>query len=286
LLLRGAIERHLDGAVTVLETSGDTVDRRDTLVVLQDLSERDALARTRVEFVANASHELRTPLASLSGFIETLSGPAKNDPVARERFLGIMAEQAARMSRLIDDLLLLSRVEMRAHVAPTAVVDLNAVVADAMKPLARAAQTANKTLSIVPSPVAIRVLGEHDELIQAVQNLVQNALKYGRPGGTVTVHVSETANGPSRTPRAVISIADDGPGISAEHLPRLTERFYRVSTAASRNTGGTGLGLAIVKHIAARHRGKLDIASEVGKGSTFTISLPASHGAQGGKAAT
>lgn len=273
-VLREAVERHLDGTATDLATSRNDPGAREILVILQDLSEREALARTRVEFVANASHELRTPLASLSGFIETLAGPARDDPAARDRFLMIMAEQAARMTRLIDDLLLLSRVEMRAHVQPTGRVDLNAVLADASKPLARAAQASGKTLRIAPSPVPIIVLGEHDELLQAVQNLIQNALKYGVANGTVQASIAVASEVGGQPGWVQIRISDDGPGIASEHLPRLTERFYRVSTSASREKGGTGLGLAIVKHIAARHRGKLAIESELGKGSTFTIALP------------
>ena len=274
LHVRGGVERHLDGAVTALAPSGVSGRPAEFLIVLQDLSERDALARTRVEFVANASHELRTPLASLSGFIETLSGPARNDPAARERFLAIMAAQAARMTRLIDDLLLLSRVEMRLHVVPTMIVDLNEVIADAVRPLARLAEAAGTTLACAPSPIAVKVRGDHDELIQAVQNLVQNALKYGRAKGMVTVRAFQKTDPRERSAWAAISVRDDGPGIPAEHLPRLTERFYRVSTVTSREKGGTGLGLAIVKHIAARHRGKLEILSEVGQGSTFTILMP------------
>jgi two-component system, OmpR family, phosphate regulon sensor histidine kinase PhoR len=276
--VRGPIERHLHGAATRLASQGQSKQEADTastiLLVLQDISERDALARMRMEFVANASHELRTPLASLSGFIETLQGPAKDDPNARERFLGIMAEQAARMRRLIDDLLLLSRVEMRAHVTPTERADLNAVVAEAIKPLSGQAEASGTTLTVVTAATAPHVRGDHDELVQAVQNLVQNALKYGRPKGTVTVQVLSPEDSRGAVPSVAISITDDGPGIAAEHLPRLTERFYRVSTAASREKGGTGLGLAIVKHIVTRHQGRLEITSTVGRGSTFEIHLP------------
>ena len=277
--VRGPIERHLQGTVTrlVSQTQRGEQDAVSTiLLVLQDISERDALARMRMEFVANASHELRTPLASLSGFIETLQGPAKGDPNARERFLAIMAEQAARMRRLIDDLLLLSRVEMRAHVSPTGSVDLNAILAEAIKPLTRQADPSGATLTVIAAATAPQVRGDHDELVQAVQNLVQNALKYGAPKGTVTVRVSTPDDDGARrpVPTVVISVSDDGPGIAPEHLPRLTERFYRVSTAASREKGGTGLGLAIVKHIVTRHQGRLEITSTVGKGSTFAIHLP------------
>ncbi len=277
--MRGPIERHLQGTATrlVSPTQPESDSAVSTiLLVLEDISERDALARTRMEFVANASHELRTPLASLSGFIETLQGPAKDDPDARERFLGIMADQAARMRRLIDDLLLLSRVEMRAHVTPTEQVDLTAVVADAVTPLMRQAETSGVTLQVDATATPLRVRGDHDELVQAVQNLVQNALKYGNPKGNIIVRLlAPGGGGPAAViPTAVISVTDDGPGIAPEHLPRLTERFYRVSTAASREKGGTGLGLAIVKHIVTRHQGSLDITSAAGKGSTFAVRLP------------
>ena len=274
LNVRGPIERRLEGTATSLNQLNGAWAGPAILVILQDLSERDALTRMRVEFIANASHELRTPLASLSGFIETLSGPAKNDPAARERFLGIMSEQAARMRRLIDDLLVLSRVEMRAHLAPTAVVDLNLVMSDAVAPLKAVAAQNNITLTALPSDTAMRVRGDHDELIQAIQNLVQNAIKYGRAGGSVAVQVSAGASPPGQDIRARLSVTDDGPGIPAEHLPRLTERFYRVNTASSREKGGTGLGFAIVKHIASRHWGRLEIVSEPDRGSTFTLSLP------------
>jgi two-component system, OmpR family, phosphate regulon sensor histidine kinase PhoR len=266
LMIRGPVERRLEGAATALVGHGG--DDAYILVVLQDLSERDALARMRVEFVANASHELRTPLTSLAGFIETLSGSAKDDPVARLRFLGIMGEQAARMRRLIDDLLLLSRVEMRAHLAPTQTVDLNSVVGDAIKVMGPLAQDLQTALQFTPLTHELLVRGDHDELVQAVQNLIQNAIKYGRPAGHVAI-TTALADG-----RARVSVTDDGPGIAAEHLPRLTERFYRVSTPSNRDKSGTGLGLAIVKHIASRHHGRLDISSEPGHGATFSIWLP------------
>jgi two-component system, OmpR family, phosphate regulon sensor histidine kinase PhoR len=284
LVQRGPVERRLEGAATALSNTNTKTERAAPtfLVTLQDLSERDALARMRVEFVANASHELRTPLASLAGFIETLSGPAKNDPVARERFLGIMADQAARMTRLIDDLLALSRVEMRAHVTPTAMVDVNLLIEDAAEPLEQLAAKTGTTLTCQPSSGQLLVRGDHDELIQAVHNLIQNAIKYGKPGGgTVRVQAVQAAARQGQGPRALIQVIDDGPGIPAEHLPRLTERFYRVNTASSRDKGGTGLGLAIVKHIASRHQGKLEIVSAIGQGSSFTISIPAATGASG-----
>jgi two-component system, OmpR family, phosphate regulon sensor histidine kinase PhoR len=270
-------ERHLDGAVTRLKGFGGHAGIPALLIVLQDISEREALARMRMEFVANASHELRTPLTALSGFIETLRGPAKNDEVKRERFLGIMTEQAQRMSRLIDDLLMLSRVEMRVHLAPTAIADLNLVGAECVRIFSAHAQGDGTTLSLEPLEGGAYVQGDHDELVQAAQNLVQNALKYGRPGGRVILRVVSSGR---ESPRMVrLNVTDDGPGIAAEHLPRLTERFYRVSTAASREKGGTGLGLAIVKHIATRHGGRVEVASSPGEGSIFTLAIPAARAA-------
>lgn len=244
------------------------------LAVIRDASEMERLAQMRADFIANASHELRTPLASLHGFVETLQGPARDDAVARDRFLAIMATQSSRMTRLIDDMLSLSRVEMRSHVPPTGVVDIKDVaqfVVNAMEPLAAACQ-ASISLERFDEPVAIR--GDRDEIVQVIQNLVHNALKYGRPrGGNVTVKLARVSHGIRDRKRIQIAVVDDGPGIPAEHLPRLTERFYRVNPMLSRDRGGTGLGLAIVKNIIARHRGELSIHSEEGRGSTFTITF-------------
>ena len=243
--------------------------RPRVIVALHDLTEQDRLGRMRVDFVANASHELRTPLASLVGFIETLQGRASTDPAAQARFLGIMSEQAARMSRLVEDLLSLSRVEMREHLAPRTAIDLNETVGAAIQALEPVAHASGATLSLSQCDGPAIVLGETDEIVQVVQNLVQNAIKYGRPGGTVEVTVRRIRQGP--TMRLAVAVRDEGPGIAPDHLPRLTERFYRVNAKSSREKGGTGLGLAIVKHIANRHRGELRIASELGKGSTFTF---------------
>jgi two-component system, OmpR family, phosphate regulon sensor histidine kinase PhoR len=240
------------------------------VLIMDDLTEGRRIERVRVDFVANASHELRTPLASLAGFIETLQGPARDDPDARERFLRIMHDQATRMSRLIADLLSLSRIELKAHVRPSDPVDLAAIVrhvTDALEPLAR---DLGVTIEARLPPSRVMVAGERDELIQVVENLVENACKYGQSGKRVVVTLapgSATA-GPS------VSIRDFGPGIAAEHLPRLTERFYRVDVEASRQHRGTGLGLAIVKHIVARHGGRLTVESEPGDGAEFTVTFP------------
>jgi two-component system, OmpR family, phosphate regulon sensor histidine kinase PhoR len=239
------------------------------VIALRDLTEQDRLGRMRADFVANASHELRTPLASLVGFIETLQGRASDDPAARARFLGIMGQQAARMSRLVDDLLSLSRVEMREHVPPRTAIDLNDTIGATVQALEPVARAAGATLAFSPCDGPAVVLGETDEIMQVVQNLVQNALKYGAPGHPVTVTVRREAGRP--TSRIAVAVRDEGAGIAPEHLPRLTERFYRVNAKSSREKGGTGLGLAIVKHIINRHRGELRIESELGKGSTFTF---------------
>ena len=238
------------------------------LLSFRDLTQERRLAQMRTDFVANASHELRTPLASLLGFIDTLQGPARSDAAAREKFLKIMGEQARRMSRLVDDLLSLSRIELRLHLQPQTRVDLAAIVAqvcDAMTPLA---QERNVALRLQRDGPEVCVLGDRDELIRVVENLVENALKYGASGKRVEVALSTAAGD------AIVSVRDFGPGIAPEHLPRLTERFYRVDVEKSRGQGGTGLGLALVKHILARHRGTISIESELGKGAIFTVRIP------------
>ncbi|GJD94133.1 ATP-binding protein [Methylobacterium iners] len=246
----------------------------NVVLFLHDLTSARRLEAMRVDFVANASHELRTPLASLLGFIETLQGPARNDVPARERFLGIMKAQAQRMTRLIDDLLSLSRIELREHVAPTQAVDLGGIarqMVDTQGPLARARGV---TITVEAPEPAYPVLGERDELLRVVENLVENAVKYGGDGGTVTVSLARQAAQGVRKRQIALSVSDEGPGIAPEHIPRLTERFYRVDVASSREQGGTGLGLAIVKHIVNRHRGKLVIESAPGAGTTVRALLP------------
>lgn len=245
------------------------------VLTLHDETNQQRLERMRVDFVANASHELRTPLASLSGFIETLQGPAKNDTVARQRFLEIMRLQAVRMSRLIDDLLSLSRIELNAHVRPSTTLDVRPVVAQTLDALGPLAKENGVTLVVSLPNEPQRVRGERDELYRVVENLVENAIKYGAPGGEVRVKVSREPPKEGVPETVAIMVSDDGPGIPDEHLPRLTERFYRVDTVSSREKGGTGLGLAIVKHILARHRGRLSIESKVGEGSIFTARLDA-----------
>jgi two-component system phosphate regulon sensor histidine kinase PhoR len=244
-------------------------------VVLSDRTRERALERMRADFVANASHELRTPLASLIGFIDTLRGPAADDPPAQARFLQIMAEQAARMNRLIDDLLSLSRIELSEHQRPTDEILLPDLLRWTIASFEPRVNERGIHLELIAPPDLPPVDGDEDQLGQVLQNLLDNAVKYGREGGTVRV-VAALANStrwPAR-PGLTIAVSDDGNGIPREHLSRLTERFYRVDKGRSRAVGGTGLGLAIVKHIVNRHRGQLAIDSQEGEGATFTVWLP------------
>ncbi|MGE0204634.1 MAG: ATP-binding protein [Hyphomicrobiaceae bacterium] len=279
ILVLGPSLRHMTATVAWLGGASLPPPAPKLLVTFRDRTEEDRLNRMRADFVANASHELRTPLASLRGFIDTLRGPAREDREARERFLAIMAAQGERMTRLIDDLLSLSRVEMRAHLPPNSLADLAEVARNVVQSLEPVATAASITLETAGLADAAWVRGDRDELTQVVQNLVQNGIKYGRPGGHVTIRLvcerAAASQGKETARRYRLSIADDGPGISPEHLPRLTERFYRVNVTSSREKGGTGLGLAIVKHIVNRHRGDLDIDSKVGQGSTFSVVLDA-----------
>jgi two-component system phosphate regulon sensor histidine kinase PhoR len=238
-------------------------------LVLHDLTAIRRGEQIRADFVANASHELRTPLAALSGFIDTLRGHAKDDPVAQENFLQIMSAQAARMSRLIGDLLSLTRIELNEHVPPEGTVDMEGLVreaAAALEPLARADDI---TIAIIAPRGLPLVAGDRDELVQTLQNLMHNAIKYGRQGGHVWVTLTDMGE------QISVAVKDDGEGIPAIAVPRLTERFYRVDVKRSRERGGTGLGLAIVKHIVNRHHGRLLIESKPGEGSTFTMLMPA-----------
>src|SRR6476620_6002509 len=243
------------------------------LMTFHDQTPLRRVEEMRADFVANASHELRTPLAALSGFIDTLQGPAKDDAKARERFLSIMHTQATRMARLIDDLLSLSRVELSAHVRPDASVDIVPIirqVADGLEPLAHERQV---TIEIELPEMPVTIAGDREELLRLFENLIENALKYGASGGRVIVSLSQAASGEG-APEFRVMVRDFGPGIPPEHLPRLTERFYRVDVGDSRSQGGTGLGLSLVKHILNRHRGRLLIESVPKQGATFTAAFP------------
>ncbi|HEY1798076.1 MAG TPA: ATP-binding protein [Stellaceae bacterium] len=278
-VLRGEAARIVEFSLTVpverwlsarfARIDGPSLDGSVAVLTLHDITALKRAEQMRADFIANAGHELKTPLASLSGFIETLRGPARDDAVARERFLGIMQEQAERLGRLVNDLLSLSRIELNEHVAPTGRIALAPIIEHVADTLELRAADRRMDLALAIPAELPRVLGDPDELTQVFQNLLDNAIKYGRPASRISV-AAASEGGFVR-----VAVADRGDGIPAEHLPRLTERFYRVDTARSRELGGTGLGLAVVKHVVNRHRGRLDIASTPGQGSIFTVWLRA-----------
>jgi two-component system phosphate regulon sensor histidine kinase PhoR len=265
------VERVMQARIARVE--GVSTEGIAAIVTLHDITALKLAEQMRADFVANAGHELKTPLASLVGFIETLLGAARDDTQARERFLGIMRGEAGRMSRLVDDLLSLSRIELNEHVAPTSRVTLAPLieqVADALE--LRAAERGMRLSLELPEDLP-DVQGDEDELAQVFQNLIDNAIKYSKPQTEIMITARVGGNGAATNALVRIAVTDRGDGIPSEHLPRLTERFYRVDTARSRELGGTGLGLAIVKHILNRHRGRLEMASTLGIGSTFTVVL-------------
>lgn len=256
--------------ITRLDSERTGSDAR-AIVSLEDISHIREAEQMRIDFVANVSHELRSPLTSLSGFIETLQGPAKNDLPAQDRFLSLMSDEAQRMSRLIGDLLSLSKLQASERVPPKDTLNVAQVlrrVTASLEPLSNTEKT-NITLDI--SDDLPLVIGDPDELTQVFQNLIENGVKYSPQNTTVTVTAESD---PSHTDQIRISIRDQGDGLDAKHIPRLTERFYRVDKGRSRDMGGTGLGLAIVKHILIRHRAYLHIDSTPGQGSIFSVFLP------------
>ncbi len=266
--LANPVERHfIARIVPLLPVRADG----SAVIILHDVTVLKRSERLRADFAANASHELRTPLASLIGFIETLRGPARDDIDAHDRFLAIMAEQSGRMARLVEDLLSLAKIEMNEHQTPTDRVDVADLLSRVARGLDQRATGRDMTIRIDAAADLPPALGDPDELAQVFQNLIDNAIKYARAGTAITVKVSPSAKRPATL---AVAIADQGEGIPREHVARLTERFYRVDTARSRELGGTGLGLAIVKHIVNHHRGLLEIDSDLGKGSTFTVHLP------------
>jgi two-component system, OmpR family, phosphate regulon sensor histidine kinase PhoR len=268
------IERWYRAHVMPVACGAGGADIELFLLTLHDLTPLRRVEEVRADFVANASHELRTPLAALSGFIDTLMGPARDDAVAREQFLEIMQAQARRMARLIDDLLSLSRIELSEHIEPDATAELQPLlrhVVDAMQTLARERQV---EMRVAAPRKALVVPGDRDELVRLFENLIENALKYAAGGKRVDIGVDQTMSPDGEKPEIAVTVRDYGPGIAREHLGRLTERFYRVDVGLSRSEGGTGLGLALVKHIVNRHRGRLTIDSVLGEGSTFTVHLP------------
>jgi two-component system phosphate regulon sensor histidine kinase PhoR len=242
------------------------------VLAIEDRTEAQRSGEMHRDFVANASHELKTPLAAVAGIVDTLLGHARDDPAATERFLGILATQTERMRRLVEDLLSLNRIEINERIMPDEPQELGAIVAEAVDMLRPAANEAQVRLEFTPLEERAHVLGDRNELGQLFRNLIENAIRYG--GAGVDVRVSAVPPPPQHAALIGIAVRDTGPGIAREHLPRLTERFYRVSVRSSREKGGTGLGLAIVKHILNRHRGRLEIESRLGEGSCFTAWLP------------
>ena len=278
---RVPLDRWFEAFVTPVRLSTGVDTAADILLMtFNDLTPLRRVEEMRADFIANASHELRTPLAALLGFIETLQGTAKDDPAARAKFLSIMQGQATRMARLIDDLLSLSRIELNVHLQPNTPVDLAPIVRQVVDGLQTLARDRGVEIKVTPPPDALIVLGDRDELIRALENLVENALKYGAAGKRLDITL---ARGHTRggMPEARVAVRDYGPGIAPEHLPRLTERFYRVDVADSRAQGGTGLGLALVKHVLNRHSGRLSIESTLGQGATFTMHMPLRTGDSG-----
>lgn len=245
------------------------------MVSFEDISDRQQAGQIRRDFVANVSHELKTPLTAVLGFIETLKGPAKDDTAARDRFLTIMEREANRMNRLVSDLLSLSRVESEERIRPDERVDVLGLVQSTIMTLMPMAKEAGITIELTGDQTSCMVRGDSDQLVQIFTNLIENAIKYGHRGNAITVRITRSERELAfRGPGVTIDVIDDGDGIDAEHIPRLTERFYRVDSHRSREMGGTGLGLAIVKHIVNRHRGRFRIESAKGQGSRFSVMLP------------
>jgi two-component system phosphate regulon sensor histidine kinase PhoR len=248
-------------------------------MTFEDATAAEEAGQIRRDFVANVSHELRTPLTAMIGFIETLRGAARHDQHAQERFLGIMEQEASRMNRLVHDLLSLSRVESEERVRPKARVEIGSLLASVTSALRKIADGQNVRITQIGPDAPTELPGDGDQLFQVFSNLVETAIKYGGPNSEIVMTASSSARDPFlRAPAVRISITDQGPGIDEIHIPRLTERFYRVDNHRSRELGGTGLGLAIVKHIVNRHRGRLRIESKLGEGSTFTVILPTEIG--------
>ncbi len=250
---------------SVWEMDYHVLEGKHRMIVLNDLSKQTSVARAHADFVANASHELRTPLTAILGYVETLKdAKAGGDESTRNRFLDIIGKEATRMQALVADLMSLSRIEAVRHEAPTDSVELVALTREVI-----AEHPRDEAVALHAADDAITVAGDKGQLGQAIRNLIDNAAKYGKSGKGVEVRIEASERG-----WVTLAVIDHGEGIAPEHLPRLTERFYRTDTARSRAEGGTGLGLAIVKHIVERHRGRFDISSRLGAGTTATIMLP------------
>jgi len=274
-----AIYHHTEGPhqvrydVTLSMVQTGPVD--GVLMCFTDVTHLQQADQMRRDFVANVSHELRTPLTAILGFIETLQGPARDDPQVHDRFLNIMASEASRMNRLVGDLLSLSRVEEDARMRPTTPVDIDALIRSAIRNLSTVAEENGGKILYEAPEMPNLITADSDQMMQVFTNLIENALKYGGQGTVVKVSCSETRRDTVLAqPAFLISVTDNGAGIDPIHIPRLTERFYRIDSHRSREMGGTGLGLAIVKHILNRHRGRLKIESALEGGSTFTVILP------------
>jgi two-component system phosphate regulon sensor histidine kinase PhoR len=280
--LPDSVDRYILALIRPL--ANPTPDGVCMLVSLHDLTAIRRAEQMRVDFVANASHELRTPIATLTGFIETLQGAARNDEGAREHFLAIMAEQADRMGNLVADLLSLSRIELIEHAAPSAVVTLPEVLASVVESLEMRARERGMSIDVALPDDLPPIAGDADQLAQVFQNLIDNAIKYARDGTPIRVQARAMPQQDGAPRMVTVSVVDQGEGVARHHIPRLTERFYRVDTARSRELGGTGLGLAIVKHIVSRHRGQMHIDSETGKGTTVSVQLPVAERRRRGKA--
>ncbi|WP_260924338.1 sensor histidine kinase [Novosphingobium sp. 9] len=254
---------------SVWEVDCRVIGPAERLVSLYDLSERVSVAKSHADFVANASHELRTPLANVIGYCETLMNPkAGGDEALRARFLDTIRHEAQRMQALISDLMSLSRIEAVKHEAPSDRVEVMALAQEVVGEFRGSAQ-----VDFVAHSAEAPVTGDRGQLGQVLRNLIDNALKYGKEGGPVEVTVEA-----ARTGWVLVTVRDEGEGIAPEHLPRITERFYRADTSRSRAVGGTGLGLSIVKHIVERHRGRFDVDSRPGRGTTASLMLPLREG--------
>ena len=245
------------------------------LITFEDLTDIEDAGKMRRDFVANVSHELKTPLTALMGFIETLRGPARNDPKAQDRFLSIMEQEATRMSQLVSDLLSLSKVEENERIRPVQPVNLDAILNSTILALAPVAEKAAVAVTAHFPPTVPLIPGDENQLRQVFRNLIENAIKYGARGGKIDVIIDEAQESALLRGQGItVRVRDYGEGIAAHHIARLTERFYRVDSHRSREVGGTGLGLAIVKHIISRHRGRLRINSVVNEGTEFAVILP------------
>ncbi len=271
--LLDSVRRSFD--IQIASLTGTTQYEADAVLIMHDMTAEHNAEQMRADFVANVSHELRSPLSSLVGFIETLRGPARDDESARDRFLEIMDGESKRMARLIDDLLSLSRVEANEHILPEGQVDIGPLLAEIVDSLAARASERQITIELPEKHAHVFATGNRDELTEVFHNLIDNAVKYCPENSRVRINVEEVDRIPDLGGTGiVVTVSDEGEGIPPEHLPRLTERFYRVDRGRSRTMGGTGLGLAIVKHIVNRHRGRLTVDSTLGKGTEFKVFLP------------